>query len=80
MAHQLNVQGGRYLRPSIQKGKPRYSVIEDPQNPNFEILIPYDQRMFKGLKVNFEGQIVEIGYKFVRVQPSVVYFYEEENV
>ena len=76
MAHQLNVQGAKFVRV-VWRDKAKYALVQDPQSPNLEILMPTDQRYYAGLRLNFEGQIVDSGLKFVRVQPYCVSFYED---
>ncbi len=79
MAHTISVRGAKVIR-TVRMDGTRYHVVVDPQNAQFEMIIPYDQRMYNGLLVNFEGQIISSRLKFVRVQPSSVDFYGEPNV
>lgn len=79
MAHRVIVNDGVVLG-TIVMNKTRYVKVQDPQNSQFQMLLPYDQRMYRGMRCNFEGQVVEIGRKYMRVQPSLVSYFEEQNV
>lgn len=78
MTHVVKVTGGVVLKQITRNGSKFYQV-QDPNNPSVQFIIPYDRRYYRGLTVNFEGEVVDVGHKYIRINPFSTTFYEEPN-